>query len=68
VRHGTYHLLADTPDQFAQSVVQLLQDVASRRKLGRAARELVESKYSWASVARDFASALEGVLAKPMLT
>lgn len=68
VRHGTDLLLADTPDEFAQSVVQLLQDAPSRRKLGRAARELVEGKYSWASVARDFASALEGVLAKPMPT
>jgi sugar transferase (PEP-CTERM/EpsH1 system associated) len=68
VRHGTDLLLADTPDEFAQSVVQLLRDGASRRKLGQAARELVESKYSWASVARDFASALEGVLAKPMPT
>ena len=67
VRHGAELLLADSPDEFAQSVVKLLQDAAMRRRLGLAARELVETKYSWASVARNFASALEGLLAKPTL-
>jgi polysaccharide biosynthesis protein PslH len=65
VQHGSELLLADAPDDFARSVVRLLQDAATRRTLGRAARELVETKYSWASVARDFASALEAVLPKP---
>lgn len=65
VRDGTDLLLADSPDNFAQSVVRLLQDPAERRKLGRAARELVETKYSWAWVAREFALALESVLPKP---
>jgi glycosyltransferase involved in cell wall biosynthesis len=65
VRHGTDLLLADSPDDFARSVVNLLQDSAARQKLGRAARELVATKYSWASVARDFASALETVTPKP---
>jgi sugar transferase (PEP-CTERM/EpsH1 system associated) len=58
VHHGVDLMLADTPDNFARSVVQLLQDAATRGKLGRAARELVESKYSWASVAREFAQSL----------
>jgi len=66
VHHGVDLMLADSPNDFARSVVQLLQDAATRRKLGRAARELVESKYSWASVAREFASALETTSAKPM--
>jgi polysaccharide biosynthesis protein PslH len=68
VRHGTHLLLADAPDDFADSVVKLLQDSATRQKLGRAARELVATKYGWASVARDFASALELVLPRPMPT
>ena len=62
VLHGKEILLADTPDVFAQSVVQLLQDREMRKTLGQAARELVETKYSWASVARDFALALEKAL------
>jgi len=58
VHHGQDLMLADSPDDFAQSVVQLLQHATTRRRLGLAARELVESKYSWASVAREFAAAL----------
>lgn len=67
VQHGRDLMLADSPDDFARTVLSLLQDAATRRNLGRAARELVESKYSWASVARDFTSALEAVVAKPVL-
>jgi glycosyltransferase involved in cell wall biosynthesis len=62
VRHGTELLLADSPDDFAQSVVMLLNDAAARRRLGNAARELVETKYGWGSVAREFAAALEKVV------
>jgi sugar transferase (PEP-CTERM/EpsH1 system associated) len=65
VQHGSEILLADTPDAFAESVVILLRDNARRKTLGRAARELVESKYSWASVARQFALALEKALPRP---
>jgi sugar transferase (PEP-CTERM/EpsH1 system associated) len=61
VHHGQDLMLADSPDDFAQSVVQLLQHATTRRSLGLAARELVESKYSWASVAREFAAALASV-------
>ena len=62
VRHGAELLLADSPEDFAQSIVTLLGDAAARRRLGSAARELVETKYSWGSVAREFASALENVV------
>lgn len=64
VQHGAEILLADTPDAFAQSVVQLVTNASIRRHLGDAARRLVETKYSWASVAREFASALEAALPK----
>jgi glycosyltransferase involved in cell wall biosynthesis len=63
VRHGEEILLADSPDDFAKSVVAVLGDAAERRRLGNAARELVEVKYSWASVAKEFAAALEKVVA-----
>ena len=55
-------LLADSPDDFAQSVVGLLEDAAERRRLGNAARVLVETKYSWGLVAKEFAASLERVV------
>ena len=63
VRHGVDVLLADSPDGFANSVVRLLEDTAERRRLGNAARELVGTKYSWGSVAKEFAESLEKVVA-----
>ena len=62
VRRGVDVLLADSPDDFAKSVVTLLDDATARRRLGVAARELVETKYSWASVAKEFAVSLEAVV------
>jgi len=64
VRRGVALLLADSADDFEKSVVTLLSDAAARRRLGHAARELVETKYSWGSVTREFAAALEKVVAK----
>lgn len=42
--------VADTPEEFAEKTVQLLQDQDRRRVLGRAARALVESRYSWQTI------------------
>lgn len=46
-------LLGDTPDAFAGQVGRLLEDQELRRRMGRAARSLIERCYSWErSVAR----------------
>jgi glycosyltransferase involved in cell wall biosynthesis len=45
---------ADDADSFAAAVVSLLWDPARRRALGCAGRALVESRYSWQHVAREF--------------
>ena len=55
-------LIADSPDAFANAVVRLLLDHSLRSDLGRAARELVVQKHSWASVAHHFELALETLL------
>jgi sugar transferase (PEP-CTERM/EpsH1 system associated) len=60
VRHGENVLLADTPEDFARETVRLLNDAALRERLGRAARELVESRYSWSAVT----DVLDAVLTK----
>jgi polysaccharide biosynthesis protein PslH len=51
---GTHFVQSDDPAQFADSVVALLRDPARRRALGSAGRSLVEQRYSWSHVAREF--------------
>lgn len=51
---GTHLLRADDPAAFARGVVSLLRDPARRRALGGAGRRLVEERYSWPQVAREF--------------
>ncbi|MGB8113633.1 MAG: glycosyltransferase family 4 protein [Candidatus Sulfotelmatobacter sp.] len=63
VRAGENILLADTPDDFANSVVSLLRDPNERKRLGTSARALVQEKYSWSKVAETFARALEDAIA-----
>jgi glycosyltransferase involved in cell wall biosynthesis len=61
VRHGENILLADTPRDFAGSVISLLGDSNLRTRLGTAARALVQEKYSWPNVAESFSRALQEV-------
>ncbi|MBC8264112.1 MAG: glycosyltransferase [Anaerolineales bacterium] len=39
--------LADTPEEFAQQVIELLDDASRRERLGWAARRFVEEQYDW---------------------
>ncbi len=62
VQSGENIVLADTPKDFAESVISLLRDDNRRQKLGAAARTLVQENYSWAKVADDFARTLQEVV------
>ena len=53
---GEHFVAADDPAEFARAVVALLGDPVRRRALGQAGRRLVETRYSWAQVAREFES------------
>ena len=64
VRSGENILLADTPNDFAHSVVSLLRDPNQRKRLGTSARALVQEKYSWSKVAESFASTLQDVITR----
>jgi glycosyltransferase involved in cell wall biosynthesis len=55
VAHGRDMLLADTPEAFAHEIGRVLTEPELGAKLGRAARQLAEDRYSW----RTAASALE---------
>jgi sugar transferase (PEP-CTERM/EpsH1 system associated) len=67
VRAGENILLADTPQDFADAVISALRDPDRRKRLGAAARALVQEKYSWPIVAERFAEILEEAIAQPAL-
>jgi glycosyltransferase involved in cell wall biosynthesis len=59
---GEHYIRADTPEDFARSVVMLVKDPSRRQALGAAGRRLVEARYSWAEVAREFEALCHEVL------
>ena len=61
---GEHFLQADSPADFTQAVVTLLKDPDRRRALGRAGRRLVEDRYSWTQVTRQFEGHCEEVVAR----
>jgi len=64
LEHGRHFLAADEPADFADAVVSLLRDEHRRKSLGQAGRELVEARYSWAMVAREFERRCEQAVAE----
>ena len=62
VEHGDTILLADTPQEFAGQVIELLQKPERQQQLGQRARQLVAQHYSWVSVAEEFGRTLERVV------
>lgn len=63
VRHGETGFLAETPDEWRDSIRQLLNDPEMRRRMGTAGRQLVEQDYS-VSVGLDRWVALIGRLSE----
>jgi hypothetical protein len=56
---GEHFLVAADDPAFAQATIRLLGDAAARDRLGRAARQRVESHHSWAASMRK----LDGIIA-----
>jgi sugar transferase (PEP-CTERM/EpsH1 system associated) len=61
VTHGENILLADQPEDFAETVVRLLSNANEQNRIGTAARQLVEHHYSWAAVTDVLDSTLTSV-------
>lgn len=59
---GIHFLDADDPQSFARAVVSLLRDPVRQKALGMAGRRLVEERYSWREVAREFEARCEEVI------
>jgi glycosyltransferase involved in cell wall biosynthesis len=56
---GKHLLIADTPDQFAEKTVRLLQEPELRLTLAHNARQLVLDKYDWAGIGRHVCDLVE---------
>ena len=50
--HGEHLLIGDTAESFAEAVVRLLAQPDLARRLGAAARDLIEERYSWQVICR----------------
>jgi len=59
VRDGENIAIADSPEQFAQACLALLDDAVARQQLATNAWEMVSACYSWEVVSRKFEKLLE---------
>ena len=67
VSSGVDIVLADDARSIAREIIVLLKDAASRRRIGRAARQLVADNYSWDVAARRFSDICEAVATRRSL-
>ena len=54
VTDSEHFLRADDAEAFARSILTLMDDAAMRDRIARAARRLMEDRFSWSNVARQF--------------
>lgn len=59
VRDGEELMIADQPEEFAQTVIRLLCEPALAKSLGESARAVVCEKFGWERAARSFAEICE---------
>jgi glycosyltransferase involved in cell wall biosynthesis len=62
--HERHLLVADSPVDFAGSVLRLLDSPREGEKLGASGRDLVESRYQWQSISATFRSELRDLVAR----
>jgi glycosyltransferase involved in cell wall biosynthesis len=51
VTHGQDIIVADTPESFANAIIETLSDPARAQRIGAAGRALVVARYGWAAIA-----------------
>ena len=61
---GTDILLKDTPEDFSDAVVNVMNDSALRQKLEKGGRDLVEAKYDWRAVTDKLSDVFERTAGK----
>jgi glycosyltransferase involved in cell wall biosynthesis len=62
VVNGVSALIADSPEKFAESVLQLLGDQDLRKKLVRNALELLHAKYEWSVIGHSLGDFYESLM------
>jgi glycosyltransferase involved in cell wall biosynthesis len=62
--HGEHLLIADTPDDFAAAIGQLLTNEGLTRYLKENARKLMVESYSWSAIGKNFVNLVEDVVAE----
>jgi glycosyltransferase involved in cell wall biosynthesis len=55
-------LAGETPEQFAQAILLLLQNHSLRQRMGEAARELAEEEFTWGHIADQVEAFYSGLL------
>jgi glycosyltransferase involved in cell wall biosynthesis len=53
---------ADRPDQLAHVLRDLIADASARQKMGEAARERIEERYTWKSVGPQYTALYHSLL------
>lgn len=59
VEHGQNILIADTPGEFAENIIKLLNDPETRQRLAHNAYQLVQNEYEWSVVMPRFINLVE---------
>ena len=67
VEDGTNILMEDDPILLAAKTVDLLRNLEKRKKLGKAARMLVESEYAWPVIGETLQRVYERAVTRPVL-
>jgi sugar transferase (PEP-CTERM/EpsH1 system associated) len=62
VSSGGNIFLADTPKDFADRAIALLQNPSERRRIGTSARAMVQENYGWSQIAESFSQTLHRVM------
>ena len=65
VQHGRHLYLADTPEEFAQRCLELLDSERRREQMAQEAFEMVSNEFSWEHAARVFEATLQHEAPKP---
>ena len=68
VTDGTELRIADTPETFAASVVDLLTNREAAKKLGEEAARVVRERFGWNGVAKRFAEICEATVRKNLVS